>query len=481
MTDQRMRAGTARGEDLTPPIIEPGRNCWRVARAERVAFLIDASRYFDVLDRSLPLARRRITIVGWDFDSATRLRPGGPALGERLVELVDNNPTLEIQVLVWRSSLVYSHNRDIPLPLPGKWWEHPRIRYQLDAAHPLGGSHHQKLICIDDRLAFAGGIDLTDERWDECGHRAHSAQRCSPKGGSYGPVHDVQMMVDGPAAAALADLTRARWSRASGEELAPVEDGVLLWPQGVAADLRGHDIAIARTRPDYDGQGEVREIEQLNLDALAAARRNIYIEAQYFALPAVAELLCDHLRRADGPEIAAVVNYNSHGRLEQYVMGQNRDRLFAHLRGSDEHGRLALLYSRAASDPECNVKIHSKVVIVDDRFLRIGSSNFNQRSLGVDSECDLALEAVTPRAQAAVRRFRRDLLADHLRVSPARVAQVWRANGGSLLRTLERLRGEGCLCDYEVDPTDAAPPVPLTDVLDPAEPFSLERVLGLKG
>ncbi|HEY0275012.1 MAG TPA: phospholipase D-like domain-containing protein [Paenirhodobacter sp.] len=35
--------------------------------------------------------------------------------------------------------------------------------------------------------------------------------------------------------------------------------------------------------------------------------------------------------------------------------------------------------------------MHAKVMIVDDRVLRVGSSNFNNRSLRLDSECDVIL------------------------------------------------------------------------------------------
>jgi phosphatidylserine/phosphatidylglycerophosphate/cardiolipin synthase-like enzyme len=462
-------------------ILQPGKNCWRVARADRAAFLIDAKRYFEILDRALPQARRRVIIVGWDFDSDMRLVPKGPTISERLLQLVEANRQLEFHVLIWRSSLVYANNHDIPHPLGSNWWDHPRIHYHLDAQHPIGGSHHQKIVVIDDRLAFVGGIDLTDGRWDDCGHDPDCADRLTPKGEQYDPVHDVQMMVDGEAALAIGDVARARWQAAIGEELPPLLDMPRLWPMGVTADLRQHDIAIARTLPEYEGQESVREIEQLNLDALQTAERQIYIEAQYFASPDVADILSQHLRRPDGPEVLALVNYNSHGKLEQYVMGQNRDRLFGHLRQADEHGRLGLVFSRSQCDPDCDVKIHSKVIVVDDRFLRIGSSNLNQRSLGVDSECDLAIEAQTPAARQAIRRFLRDLLADHLRASPARVAQVYRANERSLLRTVSRLSERSCLLPYEIDESQAAPPVAFTGVLDPAEPFTLDRMLaGLK-
>lgn len=463
-------------------ILQPGRNCWRTEQAERTAFLIDAKRYFEVLDRVLPQARRRILIVGWDFDSTMRLTPGGPAISDRLLKLVDANPQLEVHILIWRSSLVYAANHDIPLPIGSNWFDHPRIHYKLDAEHPIGGSHHQKIVVLDDKLAFVGGIDLTQGRWDDCGHDADCAERINPKGEAYDPVHDVQILVDGDAAAAVAELAHERWADGTGETLKPLPAGLSrLWPMGVTPDLRDHEIAIARTRAEYKGRTAYREIERLNLDALERAERQIYIEAQYFAEPSVAEILSEHLKNPSGPEVMAVVNYNSHGKLEQYVMGQNRDRLFGHLRQADDHGRLSLLFSRSKCDPDCDVKIHSKVIVIDDRFLRIGSSNLNQRSLGVDSECDLAIEAQTLAARQSIRRFLRDLLADHLRVSPARVAQVYRANGRSLLRTVTRLSDGSCLLPYAVDESQAAPPVAFTAVLDPAEPFTLERMIsGLK-
>jgi len=468
--------------DSGSTILQPGRNCWRVEKARRAAFLIDTKRYFEVLDRALPQARRRIIVIGWDFESSLRLTPRGKPLSERFHELVEANPHLEIHVLIWRSSLVYANNHDLPLPVGKNWFDHPRIHYRLDAEHPIGGSHHQKIVVLDDRLAFVGGIDLTDGRWDDCGHPADCAERTTHKGESYDPVHDVQMMVDGNAAATIAEVACDRWQAATGETLAPLPATLpRLWPMGVTPDLRNHDIAIARTRPDYKDRLAIREIEQLNLDALEAASAQIYIEAQYFAEPTVAEILAEHLKDPHGPEVLAVVNYNSHGMLEQYVMGQNRDRLFGYLRHNDRHGRLGLLYSRSHCDPDCDVKIHSKVIVVDDRFLRIGSSNLNQRSLGFDSECDLAVEAQTDAARLAIRRFLRDLLADHLRASPARVAQVYRANERSLLRTVSRLSDSSCLLPYAVEKTEAIEPVAFTGVLDPAAPFALDRVIsGLK-
>ncbi|MDY6901599.1 MAG: AAA family ATPase, partial [Cyanobacteriota bacterium] len=41
-----------------------------------------------------------------------------------------------------------------------------RQRFVMDDEHPIGASQHQKIVVIDDTVAFSGGIDLTEKRWD---------------------------------------------------------------------------------------------------------------------------------------------------------------------------------------------------------------------------------------------------------------------------------------------------------------------------
>ena len=104
-------------------------------------------------------------------------------------------------------------------------------------------------------------------------------------------------------------------------------------------------------------------------------------------------------------------------------MDSARERLVRLLRTADLHGRLGVYWPAAGSG--VSVYVHSKVIVVDGRLLRIGSSNFNNRSLGFDSECDIAIEAKPALANyAEVEReilFTRDsLVAEHLGVSVGR-------------------------------------------------------------
>src|SRR5262249_49089247 len=137
-------------------------------------------------------------------------------------------------------------------------------------------------------------LDLTVRRWDTPTHAADSGHRVDPSGRPYRPFHDVQTMVDGPAAEALARLARGRWGRVSGgaPTVEPVGDP---WPDGVAPDFRDVNIGIARTQHDYVGKPEGREVETLFIDMIDAAERSIYIENQFLTSLPIARRLAQQL------------------------------------------------------------------------------------------------------------------------------------------------------------------------------------------
>ena len=70
------------------------------------------------------------------------------------------------------------------------------IHFRYDNTHPIGGSHHQKIVVIDDAVAFSGGIDLTSRRWDTCEHSPQNQHRVMA-GTPYPPFHDLMMAVEG--------------------------------------------------------------------------------------------------------------------------------------------------------------------------------------------------------------------------------------------------------------------------------------------
>jgi phosphatidylserine/phosphatidylglycerophosphate/cardiolipin synthase-like enzyme len=291
----------------------------------------------------------------------------------------------------------------------------------------------------------------------------------------YEPVHDLQMAVDGEAARSAAEVGYCRWKFATGEELSPAPAKTDPWPEDLAADFRNVPVAIARTFPAWGEQPAAHEAAALTLDALAAAKKAIYIEAQYMTAPYVGDVLERKLADPDGPEIVVIQTHESHGWAEELVMGTNRDRLIRRLRKCDHQHRLRVYYPVIpdAMGGECQVLIHSKLVIVDDVFLRIGSSNLNNRSIGLDSECDLAIEATTDEMRDTIVKLRDRLLAEHLEVNPALFATTRVAEGDSLIRAVERLNAgkRGLRAFDAMDDDGPDVPAPGTGLLDPLEPF----------
>ncbi len=421
----------------------PGRNCWSVARASRVAFLIDADAYFTAFAHSVARAQRSIVVIGWDIQAATRLLPGPmpngwpPTLREYLDAALQARPGLHAYLLDWDFSLVFALEREMLPVIQLGWLSHPRLAFRLDAEHPLTGCHHQKIVVVDDEVAFVGGLDLTTSRWDTPAHRADDPARRLPNGKAYGPFHDVQIAVAGEAAQRLGVLARARWQRATGETIHPPPGASDPWPPHLRPDLVDVDVAIARTDPPHDGRAAVNEVEALYLDAIAAARRWIYVENQYFTSARLADAMAARLAEPDGPEIVLVGPRICSGWLEERTMGAVRNRLLRALRAADRHGRFRVYHPRLPGEG-CDLNVHAKVMIVDDVLARVGSSNLSNRSMGLDTECDVAVEPRGDlRVPPAIAAFRARLLAEHLGTTPHEVSATLEETG-SLIATIER-------------------------------------------
>jgi len=475
----RRQARMLRAQPRRMRVLAPGRNCWRVTRAQRVAWLIDGEAYFHALRETLKRAQRSVFVIAWDIDSRTALLPNDPGdgwpilLGEFLNHALSRNPALHVRVLDWDYAMLYVAFRELPPPYATGWRRHRRLHIAFDGEHPIGGSQHQKIVVVDERVAFVGGMDVTSARWDTNEHLGQDPRRTRPRGGLYPPFHDIQMMVDGETAQALGQLARTRWLHATGRRVgAPpiLEDP---WPLTVAPDLREAPVGIARTQPEYGGNAQIQEIKQLYLDAIAAARSTIYIENQYLTAPAVIQALAARLAQVDGPEVVILSRLHGGGWLEESTMTALRMNAVNALREADAHARLRVVYPHADGLGEACIDLHSKLMIVDDRFARIGSANLNNRSMGYDTECDLAVEATEPRIGAQLLQLRHRLVAEHLGVTPQEVAGACERTG-SLIGAIDSLHGNRRdLLELEV-PRSPEPLLLDPDLMDPERPVEPE-------
>jgi phosphatidylserine/phosphatidylglycerophosphate/cardiolipin synthase-like enzyme len=466
--------------------MRPGVNCWRIERASRASVIVDAADYFRLARAAMLKARRRIMLVGWDFDARIELegadRDGGPAsVGEFVYWLVEQNPELEVFLLRWDTGALKTIFRGTTILTLLKWMRHKRIHTKLDGTHPTGASHHQKIVVIDDCFAFCGGIDMTGDRWDTRAHRDGDPRRVRPNGRPYDPWHDATWALEGPAAAALGSLCRERWQRAGCAPVAPVDCRADCWPDGLAADFEQVEIAISRAEPEMPGRSAVLEVEQLFLDQIAGAERFIYAENQYFASRRIAQAIAQRLDRDDCPEIVLVEPLSSNGWLQAVAMDSARARLIEALRRRDRNGRLRIYHPyTAAGEP---IYVHAKIVVVDDRVLRVGSANMNNRSLRLDTECDVTIDAGVggnaPRS-GAIRAIREGLIAEHLGLDRAALSAAI-GEEGSLIGMLERLRADR-LRPYETPDINAVEAwLADNEILDPEGPEEMFEPLSRRG
>jgi phosphatidylserine/phosphatidylglycerophosphate/cardiolipin synthase-like enzyme len=415
--------------------VEPG--VWRYARADRASVIVDAEDYFALMQQAMLKARRRIFLVGWDFDTRIHLTLGRKwfqrpfrrsyprRLGSFLAWLGRHREGLEIRILKWGLGAFQFATRGYMLIDIARMAASRAIIFKFDTHHPIGCSHHQKIAVLDDKLAVCGGIDMTQDRWDTRDHLEHDRRRRRPHGRRYGPWHDATMMFEGDAARVLGDLSRGRWKRAGGKPLGPVPiPGESLWPEGFAAQFEDVELGIARTRAEYDGLPQICEIEQLMLAQIARARKFIYFENQYLSSRKIADALASRLQEEDPPEIVIVHPETAEGWLEQQAMDHARNCLARILLDVDHKGRFGLFVPFAGETP---IYVHAKLMIVDDRILRIGSANLNNRSMGLDTECDVFIDCDRPgnaHACDGIAALRYSLLGEHCGLEPERVSEL---------------------------------------------------------
>jgi phosphatidylserine/phosphatidylglycerophosphate/cardiolipin synthase-like enzyme len=458
---------------------------WRQDTAPRATVFVDAAAYYLAAREAMRRARRSVWLLNWAFEPETPIAPEperAPAetFSAFLIALAADHPEVDVRLLCWDAALPVAMTQHF-FPLEDRHvFARTAVKFRLDAKAPLGACHHQKAIIIDGELAFCGGADIGPDRWDTPDHLDDDPRRLQPGKARkfYDSRHEVMALMDGPPAANLADLFRERWKRRTGEDLAPPPaprpEAPLtdLWPADCEPILKGVRVGVSRTLPAWREEPGIREIEQLNLAAITAARETIYMENQYFTSPVVAEALAERLGEVDGPEVILVSTRHSPSYFDQMTMDRTRARFVAHLRHGDKHKRLQI-YSPSTAEGRIII-VHAKLAIIDDRLLRIGSANMNNRSTGFDSECDVTFEAVGPDEgahRAAIAALRTRLIAHWLGCPEAQVAETL-AREGRLGPAIEALRHAGLARLVPILPPPLGPLAALIATLHLGDPVT---------
>ncbi len=421
-------------------ILRPGENLWCQEPVVSAGLLVDGDDYYGAFYHAAQLARDFILLSGWQFDTDACLLRGPEAakaaLPVTLLKFLDalcrRTPGLRVYLLAWDFHAVFSLEREWMQDLRFKWMTSDHLQFQFDSNHVEGGSHHQKFVVIDGQLSFLGGLDLCDHRWDDRRHTLPNPLRIS-RGEPHQPFHDVQAYLVGERVALqLSDLFRQRWLAAGGEPitLPPPEprDSSTRFndfaPHG-AVPLVASEVTLSRTDPygAPNGAANCFEIRNLHLQAIRLAERLLYVETQYFSSKELGEALVQRLAQREGAlEVVLVLNIRGETFKEHVAVGLAQAKIIGELRAAvaGTSNKLGVYYTvpetSPSVEPERGTYIHSKLMIVDDRFVTVGSANLTNRSNTVDTELNLSLETLD--ADDALGRSilaaRRSLLAEHL-------------------------------------------------------------------
>lgn len=485
-------------------ILTSRNNCYCVAPVEEIGLLVDGDDYYREFYRAALTAERYILLSGWQFDSGVALLRGPEAeratlpvtLLKFLEALCEQKPELEIWVLAWDFALVFAAEREWMQRLVFDWTTHPRLRFRFDDNHVERGCHHQKFVVIDGQLTFLGGLDLCEDRWDDRGHRLDNGLRVS-RGEPHKPFHDIQAFARGrPLAKALEQLFLARWERTGADPIVLPEvpgETARAHPVECLQRLSAESVALSRTDPygSPGGPSPCKEIEALHLEAIARAEQLIYAETQYLSSHRMASALEARMRAPDRPRLSIVLILNMRGETlkEQAAVGlaqaQNIDRL---RRVAAETGhRLGMYCSLPACDapeqPDRTTYIHSKLMIVDDRFLTVGSANLTNRSMVLDTELNLSVESESADGALgrSIRALRENLLAEHCGGVPAET-------GAGLVGDLDQVAERAACgdrtapCRLRRHPSPSASEAAALALIDPQSlPFDPDQIEELDG
>lgn len=362
-----------------------------------VDILVDGEEAFGAMLEAITGARSSVNITGWHANPGFALDAADPPNLLHQV-LSDAARQAEVRVLLWAGAPapIFRPSRGDIKKVLEKFSEGGAIRCALDRRERPMHCHHDKTVVIDNRVAFVGGIDITDFG----GNRLDSGKHPPRDGVGW---HDAAARLQGPAVYDVGAHFRMRWKATTGEVL----------PLGPVPEPAGRiEVQVVRTIPNgmYKDlpRGDFRILESY-IRALRSAQRLIYLENQFLWSPEILAVLREKLQRppSDGFRLVILLPAKANsgaddtrGMLGTLVDADNdRGRLLACTLVSPDGGQGKPVY------------VHAKIGIVDDRWLTIGSANLNEHSLFNDSEVN-----VVTGDEDLARDTRQRLWAEHLEV-----------------------------------------------------------------
>ncbi len=342
----------------------------------RLELLIDGAQALPRIAEAIEGARSHVHIAGWHLapDFGLTRDPQARQLRTLLGEAAER---LDVRVLLWAGAPapVFTPDRAAVRKVRDQLAHGTRIRCALDDHERPMHCHHEKLVIVDDQIAFVGGIDLTSLGGDRFDTNDH------PMRGRLG-WHDSASRLEGPAVADVAAHFGARWQAVTGERLEQ--------PDAPSEGAGAVEVQVVRTIPEgiyeFMPHGDFRILEAY-MRALRSAHRLVYLESQFLWSEQVVEILSRKLRQPPSEDFRVVVLLPA---KPNNGADCTRGQLGALVRADDGAGRfLACTIGARTGNLAGPLYVHSKIAVVDDRWMTVGSANLNEHSFFNDTEMNI--------------------------------------------------------------------------------------------
>jgi len=278
--------------------------------------------------------------------------------------------------------------------------------YEVPAA-----SWHQKFWVFDSEVAYVGGMNTKTTDWDSEDHRVFDARRMEIDAATddrvavqnreqepdFGPRRDYMIRVDGPCVTDVEDVFHSRWEHAHLTDAAYADNVTTFNAPTYTGSSPGDSFAqVTVTMPEPWAEMSIFESWA---KAVSQAEEYIFIEDQYWRAPLLNDFLIATL--LEKPQVKLIVvskpvaDYDG-GSKYSYLT----DQLFLDL-VPDQYLLLQLKTFDVVVEEGTfwdtrdlyfsEIDTHSKLLIVDDRYMSVGSANKNNRGILYDGEMNVAV------------------------------------------------------------------------------------------
>jgi cardiolipin synthase A/B len=242
---------------------------------------------------------------------------------------------------------------------PVRWW----------TLHKLNNRTHRKILVVDGRVGFTGGVGIAEE-WTGNGQDSRHWR-------------DTHVRVEGPAARDLLGGFLDNWAEAT---------QCILTGREHLPDVEGFDDGVQVQVTRSTAQKGSTDAEHLFYAAIACARERLWLTTAYFApRQAFVDALCAAVGR--GVDVRVLVN------------GPHIDKETVRQAGRRSYDALLACGGRIFEYQR--TMLHAKVLVVDSAWATVGSINFDNRSFALNDELNLSV-----RDRAVVAEFEKHFLAD---------------------------------------------------------------------